>query len=190
MVGGVFECELLEEQPGLVSVVFTGQGARDLFSKEAGGHRFQRIPPTEKRGRVQTSTITVAVLNTDSSKPVSLNMRDLEIKTSRGTGPGGQARNKTDSCVTITHIPTGVSARVDMRSQAQSKALALEILASRLEETRNNNIAKERNDTRKMQLGSGQRGDKIRTYRVRDDVVSDHRTGCTWRYSDWIRGNW
>jgi peptide chain release factor 1 len=168
----------------------TGTGARELFSNEGGGHRWQRVPPTEKRGRVQTSTVTVAVIDADAAPNTRIDPSDVEISVSRGSGPGGQHRNKTESCVTATHRPTGISVRIDMRSQHQSRAMALRILAERVEErlAAANHVARERE--RKKQVGTGMRGDKVRTYRTQDDQVTDHRTGQKWRLSRWIRGDW
>ncbi len=168
----------------------SGKGARSLFENEAGGHRWQRIPPTEKRGRVQTSTVTVAVLDPEQQQVLKLQDKDIDIKTSRGSGPGGQHRNKTDSCVTATHIPTGVSVRIDMRSQHQSREMALKILASKISELKSKTSKCEREKIRQEQVGTGMRGDKIRTYRTQDDQVNDHRTGKTWKLSRWVKGDW
>src|SRR6185295_2289484 len=108
-----------------------GKNSYQFFQQESGSHCWQRIPPTEKRGRVQTSTVTVAVLKPADETAFQLDMRDVEIKKSLGTGPGGQHRNKTESCVTATHLPSGASVRVDMRSQHQSLAMALRLLSAR-----------------------------------------------------------
>src|SRR5271166_5311967 len=132
----VFDTALIEERPGFIAVSFEGAGARALFASEAGGHRWQSIPPTEKRGRVQTSTVTVAVLDPDAVVGNVLDYRDVEIVTTRGSGPGGQNRNKTDSCVIATHKPSGLAVRIDNeRSQHQNKAMAYKVLAARLYET-------------------------------------------------------
>jgi peptide chain release factor 1 len=173
-----------------VSVLFEGNGANNLFKNEAGGHRWQRCPPTEKRGRVHTSTVTVAVLDASSAPKFKLNESELEITTTRGTGPGGQHRNTTDSCVIVRHLPTGITAKIDCRSQHQSRALALRILADRIEEEQRQQWDAKRAAKRKNQVGSGQRGDKIRTYREKDDRVVDHRTGQKWKLTKWMRGDW
>jgi len=188
--GGVFETELLESQPGLIVVLFKGTGAKALFENEGGGHRWQRIPPTEKRGRVQTSTVTVAVLDPEQRGQFKLDDKDIEIKASRGSGPGGQHRNKTESCITATHIPTGISVRIDMRSQNQSKDMALKVLSAKIGQLQAREAQNSREKLRKEQVGSGMRGDKIRTYRTQDDQVNDHRTGRTWKLSKWVRGDW
>ena len=171
-------------------MLFEGKGAKQLFKDEAGGHRWQRIPPTEKRGRVHTSTVTVAVLDPDAGLRFKLQESEVEIRTTRGSGPGGQHRNKTDSCVVATHLPTGTRVRVDMKSQHQSRTVALQILAAKLAEDQADRTQAKRDAKRKAQVGSGMRGDKIRTYREQDDRVSDHRTGKTWKLKLWRRGEW
>lgn len=190
LTGGVFDSTLLDERPGFVAVLFEGKGARRLFRDEAGGHRYQRVPPTEKRGRVHTSTVTVAILDSEPKPDFHLNDAEVEIRTARGSGPGGQHRNKTDSCVTATHTPSGLSVRVDMRSQHQSRAMALQILAAKLADGAAERHRSKRDERRRTQVGSGMRGDKVRTYREQDDKVTDHRTGQTWKLKTWRRGEW
>lgn len=174
---------------GFISFKASGKKAKEIFKNEAGGHRWQRIPPTEKRGRVHTSTITVAVLTEVSHREFDINYKDLDWKYSRGTGPGGQHRNKTDSCVNLTHIPTGLKVRVDGRSQDSNKIMALQILRARLKDEQHSKLYNARNKTRQSQVGSGMRGDKIRTIRVRDDQVTDHVTGHTTTYKKYSRGD-
>jgi len=169
----------------------TGKGARELFLGEAGGHRFQRVPPTEKRGRVQSSTVTVAVL--DEPEEVELVMLDEELQwsTCRASGKGGQHLQKTDSAVQLKHVPTGIQVRSEgERSQRQNRIVALATLRERLVEANRTAIATARATERRGQVGSGMRGDKRRTIRVQDDTVTDHVTGRTWRYRDYIRGAW
>lgn len=190
MIGSVFDSTLIDERPGIVVVLFEGTGAKELFKDEAGGHRWQRVPPTEKRGRMQTSTVTVAVLAPEDSSVSKLDLNEVEITTARGTGPGGQHRNKTESCVVAKHLPTGISVRIDAKSQHQSKKIALQILESRIQEVQLTATKKEQSKKRKQQVGTGMRGDKIRTYRQQDDRVVDHRTNKKWRLSKWVRGEW
>ena len=168
--------------------MFSGSGAKKVFQNEAGGHRWQRIPPTEKRGRVHTSTITVAVLQPLENPEKELDLSEVEIKEQRGSGPGGQHRNKVNSCITAKHIPTGISVRIDTRSQFQSKKIALSVLSQKLKDIDLKRIANSRDAIRKAQVGSG--GDKIRTYREKDNQVKDHRTGQTWKLDQWRKGNW
>lgn len=133
--------------------------------------------------------MTVAVLPMDAQVTASLNPREVEITTTRGSGPGGQHRNKVESCVTAKHRPTGISVRIDGRSQHQNRAVAMGVLAARVAELKTQTANARQNDSRRAQVGSGMRGDKVRTYRVRDNTVTDHRSGCRWRLSDWLRGD-
>jgi peptide chain release factor 1 len=189
--GGVFEVEVIDRCPGYVAVAVTGEGARQLFQNESGGHRWQRIPPTEKRGRVQTSTVTVAVLDPDAVQGNPLTYQDVEIVTARGSGPGGQNRNKTESCVIVTHKASGIQVRIDNeRSQSQNKATAMKVLAARLYEAERSKVKLAQDDERRHQVGTGQRGDKVRTYRTQDDQVTDHRTGVKGRLAAWYSGDW
>lgn len=189
--GGVFETQLLDQRPGLITFAVTGIGVRALFVNESGGHRWQRIPPTEKRGRVQTSTVTVAVLDPDTQCGSALDHRDVDIVTARGSGPGGQNRNKTESCVIATHRPSRLQVRIDNeRSQGQNKAMAYKVLAARLYDAERSRVSALRDTERKQQVGTGQRGDKVRTYRTQDDQVTDHRTGVKTRLSKWYNGDW
>lgn len=139
---------------------------------------------------MQTSTVTVAVLDRIAEERYSLDPREVDIKKTLGTGPGGQHRNKTESCVIATHRPTGMVVRVDMRSQHQSLAMALRILAAKLADAEEQGRLRSRNAERRTQVGSGMRGDKVRTYREQDDRVIDHRTNQTFRLSLWQRGHW
>ncbi|MFO0555515.1 MAG: peptide chain release factor-like protein [Polyangiaceae bacterium] len=136
--------------------------------------------------------MTVAVLDTsdDGSTKSELSERDVDIQTTRGSGPGGQHRNKTDSCVIATHKPTGLRVRVDMRSQHQSRAMALRILAAKLRDVTQSAAHAARESARREQVGTGMRGDKIRTYRTQDDRVTDHRTNRTFSLKRWSRGDW
>ena len=188
--GRVFDAEILDERPGFISVIITGNKVQALFKDEPGGHRYQRIPPTEKRGRVQTSTITVAVMNPNTPTSFQVPESEIDIRPSRGSGPGGQHRNKTESCITATHKPTGITVRVDMRSQFQSRSMAVKILTARLFSENVELLRNKRDSSRRDQVGTGMRGDKVRTYRTQDDRVTDHRTGRTWKLSRWIRGEW
>lgn len=186
----VFSHQVLEQRPGFVAMLFEGPTAGHLFRNEAGGHRFQRVPPNERRGRVHTSTVTVAVMDPERTSNVVLRPQDLEIQTVRGSGPGGQHRNKTESCVVVTHRPTGLSAKVDGRSQHLNKAAAITLLTARVAQQQDEIVSGDRAQLRRQQVGSGMRGDKIRTYRTQDDLVTDHRLGRTWRLKDWMKGIW
>lgn len=182
---------MLERLPGLLSFRASGKGAKAVFADEPGGHRWQRVPPSEKRGRVHTSTVTVAVLPEPSQNEIRVDERDIEVKTTRGTGPGGQARNKTESCVIVKHKPSGLTVRCDEgRSQWQNRELALALLRARLWDARLTADKDERAATRRLQVGTGMRGDKRRTIRCQDGIVTDHISGRKWRLSDYLRGSW
>lgn len=189
--GGVFDVQLIDKCPGMLIVSVSGPGCRDLFAAESGGHRWQRVPPNEKRGRVHTSTVTVAVLDPDAVAGQALDYRDVEITTTGGSGPGGQNVNKVESCVIATHRPTGITVRIgNERSQHQNKAIAYKILAARLYQAERERVTAQKNDERRQQVGTGQRGDKVRTYRTQDDQVTDHRTGVKTRLTKWYHGDW
>jgi len=181
--------DVLEARPGTIVLQASGKGAAKLFEHEPGGHRHQRVPPNEKRGRVHTSTVTVAVLQVPSESEVRINDRDLEWKTCRSNGPGGQSVNTTDSAVQVTHLPTGLQVRCESeKSQLQNKEAARALLRTRLQQAATEKADQERNGARKSQIGSGMRSDKIRTYRAQDGIVTDHRTGKKARYDRIVRG--
>lgn len=189
--GGLFDAEIIEERPGLLVFRVSGAEADRTFENEAGGHRWQRIPPTERNGRVQTSTVTVAVLQEPTETQVVIRDGDLEWSICRGSGAGGQHRNVTDSAVQLRHKPSGLVVRCESeRSQHRNKASALSVLRSRLWAMENSRRLGAVAENRKRQVGSGMRGDKRRTIRVRDGAVNDHITGRKWRYADYVAGKW
>ncbi|HEX5063306.1 MAG TPA: peptide chain release factor-like protein [Kofleriaceae bacterium] len=182
---------MIDRRPGRVVVRVRGKGARALFEGEVGGHRWQRIPETEKRGRVHSSTITVAVLDEAVATELVIPESDLEWFACRSPGKGGQNVQKTDSAVQVKHLPTGLFVRShEQRSYHQNKAVALARLRERLLAAQRRADTDARAAERRAQVGSGMRGDKRRTIRVQDDQVIDHETGRTWRYRDYERGNW
>jgi peptide chain release factor 1 len=156
---------------------------RSVFSKlkyESGVHRVQRVPSTESGGRIHTSTATVAVLPEASETEVKIDPADLRIDTYRASGAGGQHVNKTDSAVRIVHEPTGIVVAVQKgRSQHQNKARALEILRARLYEMYSSKAENEITETRRTQIGTGERSEKIRTYNYPQNRVTDHRINFT-----------
>ena len=155
---------------------------------EPGGHRIQRVPPTERKGRVHTSTVTVAVVDPDQPT-VSVCESDLRIEWYSGTGAGGQHRNKHQNSCRITHVPTGITAKAECRSRENSLTQAKESIQKRvdqkLQEYYNSDLATKR----RQQVGSGMRGDKIRTYRFQDDRVQDHITGKSASTKKVLAGN-
>ena len=180
----------MRQLPGLAEVKIEGKKLLKLFSQEAGGHRWQRVPPTEKRGRVQTSTITVAVLPIVSPQSVHLSERDLSWKACRGSGPGGQHRNKTDSAVQLTHKPTGIVVRCESeRSQPTNLRLAKEVLAARLQQQSDEKTMNTQNKKRRSQVGKGMRSDKRRTVRVQAGKVIDHLSGKKMKVAKYLRGD-
>jgi peptide chain release factor 1 len=158
-----------------------GEGVYDDLKQESGVHRVQRIPKTEKSGRVHTSTASVAVLPIVEAKEVNLNQNDLEVTFSRAGGPGGQNVNKVETAVRILHKPTGivVSSRSE-RSQYANREKALEILGAKLYEIEQLKATGSVTDLRREQIGSADRSEKIRTYNFPDDRITDHRIGKKW----------
>jgi len=184
-----FSSEILDERPGFLLFRCTGSGSEGLFRQEAGGMRWQRIPPTEKRGRVHTSTVTVAVLEEPEPSALYIDPKDLDETFTRGSGAGGQHRNVTASAVVLVHKPTGIRVRINGgRSQHINRQTALAVLRARLLERQTGAEQQQQNRQRKQQVGSGMRGDKIRTIQVRRGKVTDHRTGKTMPLHRYLKG--
>lgn len=189
MSGSVFKLSEIDKRSGIVVFSVSGKNAKHVFKNEPGGHRWQRIPPTEKRGRVHTSTITVAVLDPKKDNKININPKDIEIKVTRGSGAGGQHRNKVETAVVVKYIPTGLTVRCEnSRSQETNKENALSLLRDRLQEIESKNVYQERKSERKEQVGTGMRGDKVRTIQVRNDIVTNHITGKKTTYKKYQRG--
>lgn len=158
------------------------------FDNEAGGHRIQRVPPTERKGRVHTSTVTVAVLREQESN-YEISDSDLHIEWYSGSGAGGQHRNKHQNSCRLTHKPTGIVKTAQTRSRDNSYAEARSALIQEIERIRKADEDNRLNSTRRTQIGSGMRGDKRRTYRFQDDQVVDHVTGKKARCNKVMNGN-
>ena len=181
-----WKVEIMNENPtelgGYKEISFSveGEGAYSRFKFESGVHRVQRVPETESQGRIQTSTVTVAVLPEAEEVDFELNPADLQIDVFRSSGAGGQKVNKTSSAIRVTHIPTGMVVECqDERSQYKNKDKALKVLRSRLLEIEQQKQAAEIAGTRKAQVGTGDRSERIRTYNFPQGRVSDHRIGLT-----------
>lgn len=158
---------------GVLEII--GDGV-SILQNEAGVHRVQRVPATEQRGRIHTSTATVAVLNEKENLKFKLNLNDVEITTCRSSGAGGQHINKTESAIRAIHKPTGIKVECqDERSQKQNKEKALEILTARVQDFYQGNINSEYDQKRKDQIGTADRSEKIRTYNFPQDRLTDHR---------------
>src|SRR5207253_4822264 len=157
-----------------------GRGAWSRLKFERGVHRVQRVPVTEGSGRIHTSTVTVAVLPEAEDVDVRVDDKAVRVDVYRSSGPGGQGVNTTDSAVRLTHLPTGLVVTCqDERSQIKNRAKALEVLRSRLFEMELRRQQEEVGSAGRMQVGSGERGSKIRTYDFRENRVTDHRIGLT-----------
>ncbi|MBQ2794243.1 MAG: peptide chain release factor 1 [Clostridia bacterium] len=170
------------ELGGIKAITFTviGEGSYSRFKFESGVHRVQRIPVTESNGRIQTSTVTVAVLPEADEVEVNVNPADIKIESCKSSGAGGQHINKTESAVRLTHLPTGIVIECDQeRSQLQNKEKALRLLYAKLYDTKRREQEEAIASTRKSQVGSGDRSEKIRTYNFPQSRVTDHRINKT-----------
>ena len=184
------DLDIMEQRPGILIFRASGKGSANAFSHEAGGHRWQRVPPTEKGGRKHTSTITVAILPQPTGVNVNLRDDDIVWKACLGSGKGGMKRNKVSSTVQMTHKPSGISVQVEARrSQAYNVKIAKQLIAARLEERAVDATVRARNARRRSQVGTGMRSIKRRTIAVQRGSVIDHRLGLRTSFDSYRRGN-
>ena len=187
---------LNENETGLggykeISFMITGKGAYSRLKFESGTHRVQRVPDTESSGRIHTSAATVAVLPVVEDVEIEINPADIKMDVFRASGAGGQHINKTSSAVRLTHIPTGIIAECQTeRSQCQNKDYAMKLLKSRLYEIEKAKQDAAIENSRKSQVGSGDRSEKIRTYNYPQGRITDHRIGMSiFQMDDFLNGN-
>ncbi len=159
----------------------TGLNCQKMLQNESGVHRVQRVPKTEKSGRVHTSTATVAILPKVSPLDIKINPADLKVEFTRSSGPGGQNVNKLETAVRLTHLPSGITVTCQSeRSQLQNREKALEMLRAKLFEIQNRQQSSQISDQRRQQIGSAERAEKIRTYNFPQNRLTDHRLGKSW----------
>lgn len=185
----VFNCEIVSDSPGLICWKFSGERVYKLFKKEVGGHRWQRVPPTEKSDRIQTSSVTVSVLKEVNNSKFTLNDDDCKIDNFISSGKGGQHMQKNATAVRITHIPTGLvqiceSERSLQRNINQAKKLLAAKLFNELKLKESDKL----NRIRSTQIGTGYRGDKIRTVQEKNNKVINHLNNKSCSLKDYLKG--
>jgi peptide chain release factor 1 len=184
-----FESKVLERRDGYASIQFIGKGSKSYYGNEGGGHRFIRIPPTEKRGRTQTSIVTIAVIDPEYQLQFQFDRSKVIRKCIRSSGKGGQNVNKTSSCVQLTHTPSGIQVKCqDTRDQCKNEEIAWDRLYQRVKNIEEKKHDKSVYDDRFSQVGNSSRSQKRRTYRVKDDIVIDHLTNKETSYKNISRG--
>jgi len=190
--------EVLNQNPGEhggfreIIVLVAGQGAYSRFKFESGTHRVQRVPETESQGRIHTSACTVAILpEVDEVEAIEINPADLRVDTFRASGAGGQHVNKTDSAIRLTHLPSGIVVECqDERSQHKNRARAMSLLQARLLQEEQSRQESEIAESRRIQVGSGDRSQRIRTYNFPQGRITDHRINLTlYKLDDIMNGN-
>ncbi len=178
---------MLDSSQSAFVAEIAGEGVKEALSHESGVHRVQRIPKTERSGRIHTSTASVAVMPVIEAREMEINPNDLEITFFRSSGPGGQNVNKVETAVRILHKPTGVVVSCQTgRSQSANREQAMEILRAKLYGAMKEAQTKELSELRRTQIGTGERSEKIRTYNFPQDRITDHRIGKKWGHIESI----
>ncbi len=167
--------EVLSQSEGSAQALIKGDKAGQLFQYESGKHCIQRVPPTESKGRRQTSIVTVGILPLKKELNIKIEDKDLKVITQGGHGPGGQHQNKTDSAVRMTHLPTGIEVFINGRSQTANRKEALDTLTDRVKDLYQKELNAEYDAERQAQRDGGGRANKIRTYNYIKDRAVDHR---------------
>ena len=190
--GGDFDYQIVEERSGFIIASISGKNAYNILKNETGGLRFQRVSPTEKNGRIHTSTITIAVFEENGNNNLfQLNLEEFEESAYKGSGKGGQKRNKKMSAVRLVHKPTGISVCVESgRNYHQNRETAWAEMERRLKNIHIQNEQLKEAKNRKNQVGSGMRGDKRRTIAIQRDEVIDHIGGWRISFKKYRNGEW
>lgn len=191
MIATAFDTLVIDLRPSTVVLKVSGKTARKLFSQESGIHRFERVPPNEKRGRIHSSLVSVAVLPLPKEIQICIPDRDITRSVTRGSGAGGQHRNKVETAVVLKHKPTGVTVRSEChRSQHRNEQEAMALLHARVAALEQATVNQQRETNRRQQVGVGSsRAAKRRTYRFQDGRVTDHITGKKGSLKKVLRGN-
>ena len=183
------DSDIVDVRENSVTIKVSGKKAFEAFKDESGIHRFQRVPPTERNGRVHTSTISIAILPIPKFEDIKISEKDIEWTACRGSGAGGQNRNKRDTAVTLHHVPSGIKIRCEsQRLQGQNKQIALEMLATKLQISLDQSIINSIDKQRRDQVGLGMRAEKIRTVRLQDDIVVNHLTNKQISAKQYLKG--
>lgn len=183
--------ELLDSRPGKRSLLVSGAAAWKAFKNESGKHCIQRIPDNQRRAKPQTSIVAVAITPMIRREEIRLDWKDIEESIQNGSGPGGQKRNRTLSCVQLKHNPSGLIVRIDTeRSQHQNRAMAVAVLASRLQALQDAETQTAQSQSRQEQMRGGTRSGKMRTYNFIKGRITDHNLNRTTQAVDeFMKGN-